>query len=153
VDCWSIGKDLSRETIIKLFEFYSSFDKFAFSFEKIDSCSFGAELFVQIWKENRSHTTRKEACLQKLKEKTEILDNNEKNRFKYISRSLKFGGNLDQRQQNYRKKEVKTKFEYIFLNQLIIVLKRNIKNMIIVRHLNGQIIIIVKEKRKNIIKT
>jgi hypothetical protein len=27
VDCWSIGKDLYRETIIKFFEFYSSFDK------------------------------------------------------------------------------------------------------------------------------
>jgi hypothetical protein len=78
VDCWSIGKDLHRETIIRFFEFYSSFDKFAFSFEEIDNSSFDTELFVQNWKENRTHTARKEACLQKLKEKTEILYNNKR---------------------------------------------------------------------------
>jgi hypothetical protein len=37
IDCWSIGKDLYRETII--------------------SSSFDSELFIQTWKENRSHTT------------------------------------------------------------------------------------------------
>jgi hypothetical protein len=74
VDCWSIGKDLYRETIIKFFEFYSSFDKFAFSFEETDNSLFDSELFIQTWKENRSHITRKMACLQKLKEKTEILN-------------------------------------------------------------------------------
>jgi hypothetical protein len=73
VDCWSIGKYLYRETIINFFEFYSSFDKFAFSFEEIDNCSFDDELFIQSWKENRSHIARKEACLQKLKEEMELV--------------------------------------------------------------------------------
>jgi hypothetical protein len=47
VDCWSIEKYLYRETIIKFFEFYSSFDKFAFSFEEIDNCLFDDELLIQ----------------------------------------------------------------------------------------------------------
>jgi hypothetical protein len=88
VDCWSIGKDLYRETIIKFFEFYSSFDKFAFSFEEIDNCSFDSELFIQIWKEDRSHTARKTACLQKLKEKMESFGSR-RNKFEYIPKVWK----------------------------------------------------------------
>jgi hypothetical protein len=59
VDCWSIGRDLYRETIIKFFKFYSPLDKFTFSFEEIDNCLFNDELFIQNWKENRAHIARK----------------------------------------------------------------------------------------------
>jgi hypothetical protein len=111
VDCWSIGKDLYKETIIKFFEFYFSFDKFAFSFEEIDNCSFDDELFIQNWKENRAHITRKETCLQKLKEKIEILDD-KNNRFEYIPKSLKLKECIDQKQQNCKEKEVDCKFKY-----------------------------------------
>jgi hypothetical protein len=111
VDCWSIGKDLYRETIIKFFEFYSSLDKFAFSFEEIDNCSFDDELFIQTWKENRTHIIRKGACLQKLKGKREIL-NNKNNRFEYIPKSLESKENLDQNQQRCKEKEVDNRSEY-----------------------------------------
>jgi hypothetical protein len=130
VDCWSIGKDLYRETIIKFFEFYSSFDKFAFNFEEIDNCSFDSELFIQNWKENRSHTARKTACLRKLKEKTEILGIR-RNRFKYIPENFEIKRNSKQKLLNYKEEEVEAKDKYRLYKQLIIGLKKIKKMMII----------------------
>jgi hypothetical protein len=70
VDSLSIEKDLYRKTIIVFFKFYCSFDKLAFSFEEIDTCSYDTQLIKQIWLENRTHIVRKNYYLQKLKEDT-----------------------------------------------------------------------------------
>jgi hypothetical protein len=102
--CWSIEKDLCRETIIK---FFGS----AFNFEEINNCSFDSELFIQIWKEDKSHTARKTACLQKLKEKIEILGSR-RNRFECIPKNLEMKRNSKQKLLNYREKEVEKKDKY-----------------------------------------
>jgi hypothetical protein len=64
VDVWIIKENVYRETIIKFFEFYYSFDKFAFSFEEIDQCSYNNHLVEEIWRENKIHSNRKEYYLK-----------------------------------------------------------------------------------------
>jgi hypothetical protein len=50
-------------------------------------------------------------CLQKLKEKTEIL-NSRRSRFEYIPKRLEMKGNLDQKPLNYKEKEIEEKYKY-----------------------------------------
>jgi hypothetical protein len=56
VDIWTIEKDIYKETIIKFFEFHYSFDKFAFSFEEINECSYNCQQVKEVWKENEVHS-------------------------------------------------------------------------------------------------
>jgi hypothetical protein len=58
--------------IINFFEFYNSFDKFAYSFEEIDQCWYNIQLVNQIWKKNSRQVSRKEYYLWKFKMNTII---------------------------------------------------------------------------------
>jgi hypothetical protein len=70
---WIIKQDMYIETVIKFFELYQSFDKFAFSSGEINQCSYDIRLFKQIFMENKIDVDKKKYYFQELEMNTTIL--------------------------------------------------------------------------------
>jgi hypothetical protein len=56
---WSFKEDIYRETIIKFFIFYQSFDMFAYNFAEINQSSYNLGLFNQLWRECNAHKEKR----------------------------------------------------------------------------------------------
>jgi hypothetical protein len=86
---WSFKEDIYRETVIKFFTFYQSFDMFAYNFAEINQSSYNLGLFNQLWRECNSHKEKKDLYQKEFEElKTIIPSMNEKKKKKPVGKKI-----------------------------------------------------------------